>query len=346
MALTAVIGAATLLLAGFSALAQSDIKRVLAYSTISQIGYMFLALGLGAWSAAVFHFFTHAFFKALLFLGAGAVILAMHHEHNMFKIGGLWKKMPITFWTFLAGSAALAALPLVTAGFYSKDQILWYAWAAETGSPWLWAAGLLGAFITAVYTARMVILTFFGEAKQEPDRKPGVLITVPLIVLAVLSLGAGFVEMPHTLAEVHLFSGWLSTALPALHIEESILADELAFQLAAAAVVFAGLFIGYYCYLRRPELAARVYGSFSSLHRFWFMGWGFDWLYERLLIRPFVWLATINRADFIDYFYTALAQANRTLYKLFSRTQSGQLRWYAFGLTLGALIIITIIALS
>lgn len=348
MALIAVIGAATLLLAGFSALAQSDIKRVLAYSTISQIGYMFLALGLGAWSAAIFHFFTHAFFKALLFLGAGAVILAMHHEHDMFKMGGLWKKMPVTFWTFLAGSAALAALPLITAGFYSKDQILWYAWAGEHGSPWLWAAGMLGALITAIYTSRMVILTFFGETKREPDKKPGILIKVPLIVLAVLSLVGGFVEVPHNLGSVHLFSDWLATALPAIHVEESLQSNEFLFQLAAAALVFIGLFIGYWYYLRRPELAASAQRSFAGLHRFWFYGWGFDWLYERLFIRPFVWLATINRADVTDYLYTALARGNLSLYRLFSRTQTGQLRWYAFGLGIGALIIITItiIALS
>jgi NADH-quinone oxidoreductase subunit L len=346
MAVVAIIGAATLLVAGFSALVQSDIKRVLAYSTISQIGYMFLALGLGAWSAAVFHFFTHAFFKALLFLGAGAVILAMHHEHNMFKMGGLWKKMPVIFWTFLAGSAALAALPLVTAGFYSKDQILWYAWAGDLGNPWLWAAGMIGALITAIYTARMVFLTFFGEAKHEPDKKPGILITLPLVVLGVLSIIGGFVEMPHTMGQVHLFSDLLAPVLPAIHVEESLLANELAFQSAAAAMVLAGLFIGYLFYVRRPGLADATRRSFAGLHRFLFLGWGFDWLYERLFIRPFTWLAAINRADFFDYFYTALAQGNLGLYKLFSRTQTGRLRWYAFGIGVGALVIITIIALS
>src|SRR5690606_22655988 len=140
-----VIGLVTLLLAGFSALTQHDIKRILAYSTISQIGYMFLALGVGAWSAAIFHFMIHAFFKALLFLAAGAVILAVHHEHNMFKMGGLRKELPVTFITFLIGAASLAALPLVTAGFYSKDAILWFAFSSSTnGSLVLWAAGLIG----------------------------------------------------------------------------------------------------------------------------------------------------------------------------------------------------------
>src|SRR5205814_1532287 len=151
---------------GFSALTQSDIKRVLAYSTISQIGYMFLALGVGAWSAAMFHFMTHAFFKALLFLGAGAVSLSLHHEHNIFKMGGLRRQLPITFWTFLIGAASLAALPLVTAGFYSKDLILAEAWTSPQGSFWLWLGGLVGALLTAIYTFRLVFVTFFGEAKM------------------------------------------------------------------------------------------------------------------------------------------------------------------------------------
>ena len=147
----AVIGALTLLIAGFSALAQSDIKRVLAYSTISQIGYMFLALGVGAWSAGIFHFMTHAFFKALLFLAAGVVILALHHEQDMFKMGGLRKRLPLAFWTFLIGAASLAALPLVTAGFYSKDLILEEAWASRARRYGAVAGGLVGALLTALH---------------------------------------------------------------------------------------------------------------------------------------------------------------------------------------------------
>jgi NADH-quinone oxidoreductase subunit L len=136
-AAVAVIGALTLLLAGCSALVQRDIKRVLAYSTISQIGYMFLALGVGAWSAAVFHLMTHAFFKALLFLAAGAVILSLHHEHDIFRMGGLWRRLPLAFVTFLIGSASLAGFPLITAGFYSKDLILWQTWTSAQSSRWL-----------------------------------------------------------------------------------------------------------------------------------------------------------------------------------------------------------------
>src|SRR5579871_4026467 len=148
----AVIGAATLLLAGCSALTQSDIKRVLAHSTISQIGYMFLALGVGAWGTAIFHFMTHAFFKALLFLAAGIIIEALHHEHNIFRMGGLRTELPLAFWTFLIAGCSLAGLPLITAGFFSKDLILWGAWSAQQGRPAFWIAGMAGAFLTAVYT--------------------------------------------------------------------------------------------------------------------------------------------------------------------------------------------------
>src|SRR6266566_2667567 len=156
----AVIGALTLLLAGFSALNQKDIKRILAYSTISQIGYMFLALGVGAWSAAIFHFMTHAFFKSLLFLAAGVVVQHLHDEHDIFKMGGLRRRMPLAFWTFLAGAVSLAAVPFIDAGFYSKDLILWEAWSGGPGGHWLFAAGLIGAFLTAIYTFRPVFVAF------------------------------------------------------------------------------------------------------------------------------------------------------------------------------------------
>ena len=205
----AVIGALTLLLAGFSALAQKDIKRVLAYSTISQIGYMFLALGVGAWSSAIFHLMTHAFFKALLFLSAGVVIMRLHEEHDIFRMGGLRKKLPVAFWTFLIGSASLAALPLFTAGFYSKDLILWQAWSSAGGNAWLWAAGWAGAILTGLYIFRVVFLVFFGEARtaMPPEtRRPGLRITIPLIVLAALSLVGGWIETPPFLGNLTLFS--------------------------------------------------------------------------------------------------------------------------------------------
>ncbi|MFA5865847.1 MAG: NADH-quinone oxidoreductase subunit L [Phycisphaerae bacterium] len=331
----AVIGAVTLLIAGFSALVQSDIKRVLAYSTISQIGYMFLALGVGAWSAAIFHFMIHAFFKSLLFLGAGAVILALHHEHNMFKMGGLRKELPITFWTFLIAAASLSALPLVTAGFYSKDLILSYAWSSTTGSPWLWCAGVAGALLTSLYSFRMVFLVFFSDVKLKPVYKPGLCITLSLVILAGLSLAAGFLKIP--------FTDFLHTALPVVSAVQG--SSEWKLQAIAGIVSLAGVYLAYLFFLRKPQIIQNVVrsGPGSILHRFWFVGWGFDWIYDTFLVNPFVWISRLNKNDFIDIFYDDIAWLNRIFHRRLSDTQTGQVRWYAAGITVGAIIVIAIV---
>jgi NADH-quinone oxidoreductase subunit L len=341
----AVIGAATLLVAGFSALAQRDIKRVLAYSTISQIGYMFLGLGVGAWSAAMFHFMTHAFFKALLFLGAGVVILAQHHEHDMFKMGGLKDKLPATFWTFLIGSASLSALPLVTAGFYSKDLILWQAWSSPSGSAALWAAGLLGAFITSLYSFRMVFVTFFGIPKIEITHRPGARMIGPLIVLAVLSIIGGFMELPESLGHLNLFSDFLGPVFSGQAVQHADPGNERLLQVIASVVSLAGIVIAYLFYLRRPRMAEKLASSpvGAGLHRFWFSGWGFDRLYDTLFVRPFEWIARINRDDVIDSGYTGIAHLNRAVHAVLSRTQTGSIRWYAMGIAFGAAVFLGII---
>jgi len=336
--LVAVIGAATLLVAGFSALAQHDIKRVLAYSTISQIGYMFLALGVGAFSAAIFHFMIHAFFKALLFLAAGAVIISLHHEHNIFKMGGIKNKMPLIYWTFLIGSASLASLPLITAGFYSKDMILWFAWSSPKGSTILWAAGLFGAFITAIYTFRMVFITFFGEQKTEISHTPGKLIKVPLVILAVLSLIGGFIELPGTLGHLPLFSGFVDKVLPSVHLIDENILQEGIFQIIAAITALAGLYLSYLFYLRRTASEGK-----TALHKFFYSGWGFDWIYERVFVRPVIFLANINKSDFIDLVYSGIAGTTSFAHKILSKTQTGKMRWYAMGIAAGAVITITII---
>jgi NADH-quinone oxidoreductase subunit L len=340
----ATIGALTLVLAGCSALTQSDLKRVLAYSTISQIGYMFLALGVGAWTAGIFHFMIHAFFKALLFLSAGAIIMALHHEQNMFRMGGLRRLLPVVYWTFLIGAASLAALPLVTAGFYSKDQILWYALAGERGNIFLYLAGLLGAFITALYTFRMVFLTFYGEAKTPVGHPPDKRITVPLMILAALSLVGGFIELPHNFGHVTLFSDFLRPVLPALPIRESFAVSEGLIQVLAACFSLLGLYLAYLFFRRQPALLNRLEQSRSAmtLHRFWFSGWGFDKLYDTLIVWPFVFLATVNKNDVIDAFYSGLAALARGLNRGLVHTQNGILRWYMMGIVVGALLVITL----
>jgi NADH-quinone oxidoreductase subunit L len=337
-----IIGAITLLIAGFSALTQFDLKRVLAYSTISQIGYMFLAMGVGAWSAAIFHFMIHAFFKALLFLAAGAIIMALHHEHDMFRMGGLKNKLPVIYWTFLIGAASLAALPFVTAGFYSKDQILWLAWAGEKGNLWFFLAALTGAVVTAVYTFRMVFITFFGEAKTKISHVPGMRITVPLMVLAALSFAGGFIELPHTLGHFTLFSDYLSPLLPAVTLKEGIETTEWTIQLVTAVLALGGVYLTYILYVKQPQLSNEIKSSTFELHQFWFRGWDFDALYNFVFVRPFVFLSRINKNDVIDQFYTGLVQITEYFNSAFVKTQNGVLRWYVMSIVVGAILILTI----
>lgn len=340
MAAVAIIGVVTLLLAGFSALAQHDLKRVLAYSTISQIGYMFLALGVGAWSAAIFHFMVHAFFKALLFLSGGVVIQLLNEEHDIYKMGGLRKKMPVVFWTFLIGSASLAALPLITAGFYSKDAILWFAWSSEMGSSWLWFGGALGALITSIYTFRLVFLTFYGETKTEPIKQSGKLINIPLIILAALSLVAGFIELPDSIGNIHWVSNLMNSLLPKVILAPEV-GSEILFQLMAAVLSISGIYIAYLLYYKKSALAETF--SKSLLNKFFYHGWEFDRIYDILFVRPVVWLSEIDKNDFIDLFNKGIARIVFIVNDFLSTTQNGKLRWYIMALTFGIVFILTVL---
>ncbi len=345
MLAVAIVGVATLLVAGFAAVAQTDIKRVLAYSTVSQIGYMFLALGVGAWSAGIFHFMIHAFFKALLFLGAGAIILAQHHEQNMFKMGGLAKALPVTFWTFLIGSASLAAVPLVTAGFYSKDAIIWFAWSGPGGNIYLWLGAVFGAILTGFYTFRMVFVTFFGKQKIEISHYPKWTIHVPLIVLAFFALFGGFIELPGTMGHLTLFSDFMKSVLPVEMAHHESASLELFSQILTATLALLAIYAAYVLYLKKMEVVTRFTNTAlgAALQSFFLSGLGFDWLYERLFIRPYVWIARINKRDFIDLFFVFLAWISRQFHYLFSYTQSGRVRRFVLGLALGAVVLLTIV---
>lgn len=338
--LLAVIGAVTLLLAAASALVQWDIKRILAYSTISQIGYMFLALGVGAWPAAIFHFMTHAFFKALLFLASGVVIKALGDQHDIFKMGGLRRELPMTFWTFLIGAASLAALPLVTAGFYSKDMILSAAFTSEQGSTWLWIAGITGAFLTGLYSFRMVFIIFFGNMKTRVLQKPGVAVQMPLIVLAIFSLIGGFLQMPAIIAPVNLFDDFVKLSLPLLKPSPVNPNIEGLLLFGAMLSPLAGLLTAWWLFMRRPQTAnALITNPFGALiHQFWFAGWGFDAFYNFFLVRPFIAVSRLNRDDFIDLFYKGIAGLSAYFSELVAGTQSGLIRRYALGIVLGAAI--------
>jgi NADH-quinone oxidoreductase subunit L len=329
-----VIGAATLLLAGFAALVQTDIKRVLAYSTMSQIGYMFLALGVGGWSAAIFHLMTHAFFKALLFLAAGAVIIACHHEQNIFKMGGLRKKLPLVYASFLVGGAALAALPFVTAGFYSKDEILWEAFAA--GQHGLLLAGLVGAFLTSIYTFRLIFVVFHGEAKSDAHAGHGAAHSLPLLVLLVLSTAVGALIHPP-----------LAGVLPA---GPGAAAGEGKFllEMISGGVAIVGIAIAALLYLGDRRLVGAVAASAPGrlLSDWWRNAWGFDWLYHNLFVRPFMFAVQINRRDVIDLLIGLIPRATRWSHDVLSLTQSGRLRWYAASVAAGAALILAALAIT
>jgi NADH-quinone oxidoreductase subunit L len=326
----AVIGTLTLLTAGCSALAQTDIKRILAYSTISQIGYMFLALGVGAWSAAIFHLLTHAFFKALLFLAAGAVISCFHHEHNIFKMGGLRKAMPLTFWSFIIGGAALSALPF-TSGYYSKHEILLAAFEA---SPVLWAAGCLGALITGIYSFRLIFVVFFGTPLHAVEKKPGWLMSVPLFLLAVLALFGGLLQIPLD----SVFSSFAAEEIQAFNLVSAI----------TIATPVLGLLIAVLFYLTGTFSAERLTndGLGRLLRQFFLSGWGMDALYDYLFVRPFKNASKINKADVVDRLYVGIVGFSRGLHQLVSASQTGRVRWYAASMVMGSVFIIAIGLLS
>jgi NADH-quinone oxidoreductase subunit L len=337
----AVIGAATLLMAGFSALTQHDLKRVLAYSTISQIGYMFLALGVGAWPAAIFHFMTHAFFKALLFLGAGIVIESLDGEHDIFRMGGLRKELPVAFWTFLIAGCSLAGLPLITAGAFSKGWIIWGAYSAANGSAGLWVVALGGVFLTALYTFRMIFLVFFGQKKSQVTRMPGPAMVVPCIILAFLSIAGGYVKTP--------FSNYLGTVL---HwdstVTHGVSFGENTSEAITSLVFLLGASLAYMLFLRRRQWAASMVSRpmGNLLHRFWLSDWGMDWLYDRIFVRPVVWMARIGKGDLVDAFYAGVGRLNEIARRGVSRTQSGKLRWYAAAIAAGAIILIGVVIFS
>lgn len=331
MLAVALVGLITSLMAAFTALNQHDIKRILAYSTISQIGYMFLALGVGAWAAGIFHLVTHAFFKALLFLAAGAVIHCLHHEHNIFKMGGLRTRLPVVFWSFLIGSAALAALPL-TSGFFSKDMILLQAYELPGVGPWLWAGGLLGALLTAMYSFRLVFVVFFGETKMEPDKQPGIRMAVPLSLLCALALVGGFFALPLVpLASVFPVA---SEHHPS-HLIEGI----------SIAIPLIGLAIAYFIFLGGQWKVDGLVNSAPGqmLRKFWFSGWAMDWLYDKFWVQPYKFLTHLLRRECMDDIYNTIVKFCQLLYRVFSHTQTGLLRWYATSMVFGMIVVIALL---
>ncbi|WP_237045250.1 NADH-quinone oxidoreductase subunit L [Aquipseudomonas alcaligenes] len=326
--LVGIVGGVTLVLAGFAALVQTDIKRILAYSTMSQIGYMFLALGVQAWDAAIFHLMTHAFFKALLFLASGAVIHACHHEQNIFKMGGLWKKLPLAYASFVVGGAALAALPLVTAGFYSKDEILWEAFAS--GHSELLYAGLAGAFLTSIYTFRLIFIAFHGEQKTEAHAGHGLAHNLPLATLIVLSTFVGALITPP-----------LAGVLPQ-SIGHAGGEAKHGLEIASGAIALAGILLAALLFLGKRTFATTVAQSAPGrfLSAWWFAAWGFDWLYDKLFVQPYLLICRLLGRDPIDLSIGLVPRLARGGNALLARSQTGQVRWYATSIAGGAVLVL------
>ena len=354
MAVVAVIGAATALFAATIALAQNDIKRVLAYSTVSQLGYMFMAMGVGAFGAGIFHVMTHAFFKALLFLGSGSVIHALHHEQDMRYMGGLRRRMPITAWTFVIGALAISGFPLLFAGFFSKDEILWKAFSSPLGHPVLWAVGALTALLTAFYMFRAVGLTFFGKSRVDPHIAPHVhespwSMTVPLMVLAVLSIGGGWVGIPHllggdTIPNVieHYFEGFFA-AVPAAAAQHEASMEWTLMGITTVLALFF-MFLAFKLFSGKLERMAALRERLRGVHSLLSNKYYIDELYDLLVVRSIHFISDkilwrIVDAGVIDGIVNGVGNTARNLGGALRLTQTGILENYAVGIALGAVLI-------
>ncbi len=395
----AVIGVMTALFAGTIGLVQNDIKRVLAYSTVSQLGYMFLAVGVGAFAGGMFHLYTHAFFKALLFLGSGAVIHALHGEQDMRHMGGLKDKLPITFWTFLVGTIAIAGLPPL-AGFFSKDEILWKTFSS--GHTLLWALAVLAAFLTATYMFRLLYMTFFGQsrtphaahehesprapehestrAREHPsprapehesnralvhDAPPAM--AIALVVLAIGSVLAGFVGVPHALGGHNQIEAFLEPSFHAMTLDaapgagtgEGLVAagelhaapahddtaTELLLMAGSVAIALAGIGLATLLFLGRPERARALATRFAGVHRLLLNKYYVDELYDAVIVQPIKRVSTgvlWRRVDagFIDGVVNGTGLVVRGWSAVLRRVQTGSVRAYAMSIFLGVVTIL------
>ncbi len=359
MMVVAIVGAATAIFAASIGLVQNDIKRVLAYSTVSQLGFMFLAMGVGAFSVGIFHLMTHAFFKACLFLGSGSVIHAMHHAlhhadshddpQDMRNMGGLRKYMPITFATFLVATLAIAGMPLFS-GFFSKDEILWWAFASNRGHWLLWLIALTTAAMTAFYMFRLVFMTFFGKermlekAKKHLHESPAV-ITIPLIVLAILSVIGGYVGVPELMGGAnrlhHFLDPVFGRTIQAQAIEVAHYSHAFEWGLVALTITLAvvGFLVALVLYLRRPELPARLAASLRGTYRAIYNKWYVDEIYDALFVNPTKRLGTFLWQGFdvkvVDGIVNGVGKVVQTCSRGLRFTQSGLVHNYALSMVVG-----------
>jgi NADH-quinone oxidoreductase subunit L len=343
--IVAVVGALTAVYAATMALTQNDIKRVLAYSTISQIGYMFIGCGVGAYAAGMFHLYTHAFFKSLLFLAAGSVMHALSGELDMRKMGGLRKYLPLTYPTFLIGAIAIAGIPFLS-GFFSKDAILTHAFAQ--GQYFVWALGITGAVLTAFYMFRLIFLTFFGNERIEPEAKKHLhesppVMTIPLVLLAFFSVVAGYVGLPVVVGkDLNWFGHFLEPVIA--HIPEAHLSlqTEWMLILISVAVAVIGIYIAYVFYLKKSQIPHNLVAKFPGVYKLLYNKYYIDEIYEAVIVNPMVRGSEIVYDHFdlkvIDGAANGSATSAGFLGKVLSYLQTGLIKDYALIFLLGAIL--------
>ncbi|MEN3968432.1 NADH-quinone oxidoreductase subunit L [Acinetobacter sp. BWR-L5] len=345
MMFISITGAVTLLVAGFAALVQTDIKRILAYSTMSQLGYMFMAVGAEAYQAGLFHMLTHAFFKALLFLSSGAVILAYHHEQNIFKMGGLFYKNKFLFACFAIGGGALAAIPYITVGFFSKDAILGAVWVqGESIAVYnsLYWAGVAGAFLTSIYTFRLIWVVFFGKENTPYHAIKGITYWGPLGILAVLSTFIGAV------LKAPVESILNAAKIPAFVIPEALEHGMHSAEWTAVGIALVGLVIGVvlfaFAYNAVKGFAKTSLGA--GLANICRNALGFDALYDIVFVKPYLLIAKILGRDPIDRLWLVLPALVKGGHSFTSSRQTGSLRDYASSIALGIFVLLMVLIVT
>ena len=344
MTVVALTGGLTMVVGATIAMTQTDIKRIVAYSTVSQLGYMVMACGLDAYAAGMYHLLTHGAFKALLFLGCGSVIIALHHEQDMRRMGGLKDKLPVTYWTFLVGSLALAGFPL-TSGFFSKDELLVAAWSAGPLGQFLTLLGLVTALMTAFYSFRLVFVTFWGPSHVDPHHadhihEPSQTMTTPLIVLAILSIATGYLGIPEFLGP--MFETGVGSAAHGG-------AASIVIMVLATSMGLIGIAGAYYVYVLNPPLPDQFARKWQSLYQGSLNKWYVDEAYDRTIVRPTFSAASElwKRVDvaMIDGAVNGVARAIAWSGWVLRLAQSGQVQHYALGMALGVVVILTVFLL-
>ena len=352
LAIVTVVGASTALFAATIGCVQNDIKRIIAYSTCSQLGYMFFAAGVGLYQAAMFHLFTHAFFKALLFLGAGSVIHAMSDEQDIRKMGGIWKKIPVTYLVMWIGSLALAGIPIF-AGYYSKDAILEGAIAAHSGvGAYAFACGVIAAFLTAFYSWRLLILTFHGKPRadhhtMEHVHESPLVMLIPLLLLSVGAITTGFVFAPYFIGDnATAFWNGAIFNLPAKHMMEALHHAPHWVPTLAKTVAISGILLAIVIYGFLPQIPGRVVAMAPRAYQFLLNKWYFDELYDRIFVQPArrmaVQLWQVGDVRIIDGMPNGAASMAASTARGVVRLQTGRVANYAFAMIIGLVVFVSI----